>query len=397
MTVRASVLRHGPRALTIVAAALSLVVVGQVAVSMNASNAPAETVLHYVPGDAHATARQAWDLAQTGKTRDAWSSARQLAVRALAKEPTDIIAVRAAALASAQSGNLPRAGKLFDYAEALTRRDLITHIWFIETAAERGDVATALRHYDLALRTSRAAGTQLFPVLAHATSDPEIARQLADFLASGPPWADGFYRTLIGQDVPPETVASFVQRLHARGVKLPNEVLDGAIANLAAAQRADLAWKLYQATAPASAASLLRNGSFDRADRAVPFEWQYAQEGSIAASREAEEKSFVLAFRAEGGASGEIARQMIALAPGRYRLEANVGLDKADNLRLEWQVVCVGQAQPLANLPAESAAVFSVPAGQCPQQWLALKLVRAADTAAEGRVANVRLQPQPGS
>lgn len=395
MRSRASVLARGPLVLTIIGTALSLTVTAQVAASMGAGNLMPETVLRIVPDDARSLARQAEALATEGKDRKSLDTARMLATRALAGEPTQIIAIRAAALASARRGDVAGAGKIFAYAEGLTRRDLITHIWFIEANAAEGNIAGALQHYDLALRTSRTAGTQLFPVLAHATSDPAIARQLAAMLASNPPWEYGFYTTLIGQDVPPETVASFMQLLRARGVALPLEIMDGAITNLAAADRPDLAWALYRSTVPGSP-PLLRNGTFDRTDRAVPFEWQYPQEGAIATSRETAGNAFTLAFRAEGGATGNIARQLLSLTPGRYQLAAAVTLDEPDRMRLEWHVTCVRQPQPLARLSVSTkAAAFEVPTQGCAEQWLTLKLVETADVAAGGRVANVQLRAQP--
>lgn len=381
-----------------IAAALSLVVTVQVAASMNVGDLAPETILRIVPGDARSLARQAEALAQKGNDQESLDSARAFATRALSKEPTQIIAVRAAALAWAQRGDVARAGRIFAYAEGLTRRDLITHIWFIEANAAENDIAGALQHYDLALRTSRAAGTQLLGVLTHATSDPKIARQLAAMLAARPPWAAGFYSTLIGLDVPPETVGSFIQLLRARSVAVPPEILDRAIANLVAANQPDLAWKLYASTAQAGSPPLVRNGSFGRVDRPVPFEWQYSQDNAITVSREADGKAFALVFRAEGGATGDIARQLLTLRPGRYQLVAAVTSDEPSRMRLEWQVTCARQPAPLAKLPASAAAsTFEVPAEDCAEQWLALKLVETTDVAAGGRVANVGLRAQPTS
>lgn len=398
MTSRASVLLRGPQVLTIVAATLSLALTAQVGASMNTRTLSPEMVLRIAPGDAGSLARQAASLVQNHKDGRSLDAARALAARALAKEPTQIIAIRAAALASAQRGDIAQAGKVFAYGDRLTKRDLITHIWFIEANAAEGDIAGALRHYDLALRTSRAAGSQLLPVLANAASDPAIADQLATILVSRPPWAPGFYKTLLEQRVPPETVFSFMQRLRARHMALPPEIIDQAVTNLASADRSDLAWSLYRATVPNESAALLRNGGFDRLDRSVPFEWRYAQEGAVTANRESDGKTFTLAFRAEGGATGEIARQLLALTPGIYQLNAAVTLDDPGKMHLEWQVTCIRQQQALTQFPASNAAAaFQVPADGCPQQWLTLKLVETSDVAVGGRVANVRLRAQPTS
>src|SRR3546814_17422634 len=69
-----------------------------------------------------------------------------------------------------------RAGgeRLLAYSQTLSRRDLRTQLMAIELAVARDDIPSALRHYDIALRTKKNAPDLLFPVLTSALTNPTI-------------------------------------------------------------------------------------------------------------------------------------------------------------------------------------------------------------------------------
>jgi hypothetical protein len=87
--------------------------------------------------------------------------------------------------------------------------------------------------------------------------------------------------------------------------------------------------------------------------------------------------------------------QLLALAPGEYRLQGRVRVDSLRNERgLQWQVVCAhGDRQVLAatervrgtELWQPFSVVVSVPEHECRAQWL--QLILAARIPAEQHIS----------
>src|SRR3546814_9359723 len=87
-----------------------------------------------------------------------------------------------------------RAGgeRLLAYSQTLSRRDLRTQLMAIELAVARDDIPSALRHYDIALRTKKNAPDLLFPVLTSALTNPTIRTELVKTLGGRPTWSHDF-------------------------------------------------------------------------------------------------------------------------------------------------------------------------------------------------------------
>lgn len=100
--------------------------------------------------------------------------ADRLGRKALRQDPTAVVAVSTLGFDAQLRGQTAEAQRLFGYAEALSRRDLQTQVWAIENSVAQGDVAAALHHYDIALRTSPDAQAVLFPILASAISTQPV-------------------------------------------------------------------------------------------------------------------------------------------------------------------------------------------------------------------------------
>ena len=130
----------------------------------------------------------------------------------------------------------------------------------------------------------------------------------------------------------------------------------------------------------------MRNGDFESGDPGFPpFDWHYVSEGGLGAFREAREGApgtAALTLSASTGRNGEVARQLLILAPGRYRLSALAGDVGSDEMsRPQVAVLCAvrgGQDSMRASLPAAESRPgrmqqgFTVPSGGCPAQWLSI-------------------------
>ena len=178
-------------------------------------------LLGVMPFDARAKVKSAeMLLARTRASPPAVARARTLALAALRRDPTMAPAWRLLALAASMQGREREAARLFHFAERLSRRDLPTQLWLIEESVSRNDIPGALRHYDIALRTSLASPELLFPVLTRASGDNNVVGPLGTLLASDPPWRETFLWQLVA-DAPVicSRAEGTVFVVEARGVK----------------------------------------------------------------------------------------------------------------------------------------------------------------------------------
>src|SRR5690606_1446045 len=120
----------------------------------------------------------AFEQFATSPSNDEDSPAVTLAREALRQDPTSVDALAVLGLQAELKNDAAQARKVFGYSRELSRRELRAQIWAIEESVRRGDIAEALHHYDMALRTSVRAQELLFPILAAALEEPSIRSAL---------------------------------------------------------------------------------------------------------------------------------------------------------------------------------------------------------------------------
>lgn len=321
------------------------------------------------------------------------AKARALAQAALRREPVNVAAVRALGVIAAYQGNQRDAERLFRYSESLSRRDAPTQLWLIEANVTRNDIRNALLHYDRALRTSTESRALLIPILVQAAADPAIAGPLGDLLVRRPAWWRDFALPFAQQGRSPGTLAAIMRRLRLDPAE-PGErlILIHAISRLVALGDHRRAYGVYRQAKRLGGGpeALVQNGGFEGNDDLPPFDWALIDQAGLAAVRQSNEQdpaNQALFLIAENGRSGEVARQLLILRPGRYRLRAAIGNVPRDTLsRPVISLLCARpppqQQQSVARLrlpqAAAAGAIFtsgaiSVPAG-CPAQWLTIEI-----------------------
>jgi hypothetical protein len=307
------------------------------------------------------------------------------------------MALRALALSEPDSAEARprRAGQLMAQAERLSRRDLPTQLWLVEHAVRRGNVDAALKHFDIALRTSLRTRDTIFAMLASAAaSDAHIESALAASLRQRPIWALPFLAYLADQGRDPALMTNYSVGL--LDVHRPEELklVNSTIVRLGELQKYDLAWTLYSHWGlnrrPRGDGALVQNGGFENSRTFAPFGWALTEDSDLWAARERDPngKGTVLRVGSRDGRSGSAARQLIKLTPGSYRLRARFG-DIAGPER-SWPTVTVACATgPIGNSlatmrpaaarpgPTTIEARFTVPPG-CQFQWIGIS-VRAPD------------------
>lgn len=389
-------------ALAVAVAALSWISIAQtIGYSLRLTDPARAHVL--APGDGRVTAQLAQRQAAPEGTPVDRVEADRLARLALRQDPTAVSAVSTLALNAQVRGDTAVARRLFVYAEHLSRRDLQTQLWGIEDAVGRGDVAGALRHYDIALRTSRDAAELLFPVLLTATSQPEVRAALARTLAAKPIWGAGFLAYAAGNSSDPRAIANLFLNLERVGFQVAEDDKATLISVLVDRAMPGSAWAYYAANKPGADRRWSRDPRFT-ARLAAPtiFDWRPVNDAGTSASIQQDDRGGRFDFAAPASVGGPLLQQLQIMPPGEYRLAGrSINVDESPETRPYWTLICsdgreLGRVDVPNSKEANGAFTgrFTVPPN-CPTQMLSL-IARPSYAVGglSGQIEFVRLSPE---
>ncbi len=351
--------------------------------------------LQWAPGDARALAADAELILTADADAAQQARAADRARASIMRDPTLGTPFRVLGFIADGRGDHARAKALMLHAEQLSRRDLATQFWLIDEATARLDMTGALRHYDVALRTSSLAPSVLFPILGKAMDEPEVVDALADTLAAAPPWRGAFLNDAIDKSPAISGLVRLAAQLNRRKHPLDLAQTRQLLSRLTDTKAFDLMGQVRQTLLPASVgAALIVDPGFDADVGFYPLDWSLIDGNGVAARREVGNDQMAradtrLGFRADTGRGGEVAHQLLLLKPGPYRLQWTAGHNATDHLTVPfWSVGCAdkggGILQTFDLTPAPAATefgIFTVPATGCSGQWLTLSLRASNDPA----------------
>lgn len=335
------------------------------------------------PGNAQIVALFAQRLSGVDATAADRARADQLARYALRHDATAIVAVSTLGINAQARGRVEEARRLFAFSEALSRRDMQTQLWAIEDATTRNDVADALKHYDIALRTSPRASNLLFPIMASAISDREIRRVLLQTLSRGANWGPHFINYVASQGPEPRAATALFVGLERARVRVSPEAHAALVNNLISRELYRDAWAYYVTSHPGASQSSSRDPEFQaRPEEASLFDWVPLNGVGITTSMHVSEGRGGFDFAASPSVGGPLLQQMQMLPPGEYVLEGRSrDIDQAPGERPYWVLQCrTGPELGRAVVPNSADAKgifggnFTVPS-DCPAQILALVAV----------------------
>lgn len=334
-----------------------------------------------MPSDGRIAGLYAASLSGPAATAADRRQADRVAVGALMHDPTAIAAVSTLGINAQLRGDTQGARRFFSYATSLSRRDLQTQLWGIEDAVSRGDVPGALRHYDVALRTSRHAPDLLFPVLASAISDPNIRIELIKTLNSKPAWSTAFIDYVAGKGPDPQSIADLFIGLARAGVPVSDIARRATLDGLIESDRLDQVWAYYTQLHPGAIRAQLRDPQFN-ANMASPslLDWRALNGIGINTSIQRNGQAGVFEFSVATSVGGPLLEQLQVLRPGRYHLSGrSVGISMGEKMRPYWSLICRVSKVSLGRVPlaasengvADFTGYFDVPQG-CDVQILRL-------------------------
>ena len=299
---------------------------------------------------------------------------RQAATEVLRQTPLDASALRKLAI----SESLRHPGEwqeLVTLAERVSRRDLASEMLLINAAAQQGDVAVTIRHYDHALLVYPAAKQQLFPLLASELAEPEVRAALVPLASQ--PWLRDFILNAADYDVAPDYLMDFYANLSGK-VPLP-ELQAGAIRLinwLGSSNQPELLAE-YAGRIPGIAPHALDQLGFTPTTldtHLAPLSWEVTQNDTIATELDGQK----LVIRVAPENAGWTALKLTFLEPGAFDMSQSVAyFAGSPRPQLEWQVTCLyrtmppllQQVVPLDKSGVTVVARVIVPAGCPAQAW----------------------------
>lgn len=272
--------------------------------------------------------------AERFQERGQFGEAGQAALQAIAAKPGDVVAIRTLALVAENKGQVERAWGLMAISARWGWRDTPTQYWLFRNLALAGQYDPAMLHGE-ALAARGQLQDQIFPVFAALASESRATPALVTSLGRGKIWRDSFYGYL--RRAPPGTHAGLA-RLMARLQKsaappdrkdvapLLEAMLDSGHVREARELWSTLFWKQHR-PAPAITAGNFENLPAEPAHGAAPiaFEWEFDPAAEIyVVADPADESNKVLYVANSGSGQGPLAKQSLAIAPGRWVLNFRV-------------------------------------------------------------------------
>ena len=341
------------------------------------------------------------DLFGSMPTTNSSSLPTDLARRAVLVEPTATKALTVLGFQAQLSGNTSKANRIFAYITQLSRRELRSQIWAIEQAVTRGDIADALRNYDIALRTSKDAPKFLFPPLTASLSEPLIRSELLKIFQTRPVWQPSFFDYASSSTSEPVGMI----KLFEEGRRFDLEVSDNQrialIAALISNDQWEEAWNFYRTFRPDARREHLRDPEFTlQTDNRSAFDWLVDTNTPLSVAILQDESGGMLDFAVPPSVGGQIVSQIQLLPAGVYRLQGqSQGLVGASASLPYWKLACYDGRElgriNLANTIKASGAFsgqLTVPA-DCSVQRLSL-VARPTDDimGIKGQILRVQME-----
>lgn len=289
------------------------------------------------------------------------------------------------------SGDQSRSLQAFSAAVARDPGSPAAHYLLAGALLRAGEAVRGLREIDLVARLAPAEVANVVPFVAAYAKDRENWLQLRELFVSNPV----LERTVLSVLAADASNTDTVLALANKRVRAPRW-LPILLNSLVAARQYGRARAIWASAAQArSASDRLYDGEFTEAKAPAPFNWVLVSSIVGRAERGARGGLHVVFY---GREDGLLARQLLLLPPGGYRISMEMAATARDAHALTWSVRCDGRAGPIAAIPLDVARSrswrFSVPAG-CAAQWLELSGVSTnAARQSEATIQNMRLVPE---
>jgi len=310
--------------------------------------------------------------------------------RVIRAAPLDGRGYRMLAQQAELHGETQRATILYSVAAARGPRDLPSLGWLTRHALAEGDHARALATIDQMLRVQPELAPKLHPVLIALSEESQAQAAVAEVLLQSPPWREFFTPRLIAKSRDSAAIFGLIERLRLSPPGLSDEEMAAWINRLAHDRQWAPAYLIWVQSLPVEARQRIGNvynGGFETEPGNFGFDWRF---GKVPGARIAREQVTGAAGTMALGVAFENRRvpfrhvqQLLALAPGSYRLRGRVRLDDLQTERgVVWTLTCaedgraIAETEPMAGRHDWKSFElgFEIPAEGCGGQWLTLRV-----------------------
>lgn len=365
-------------------------------------NSQIERAHALAPGDGQIGGRLSEVLSGPAADDAGRDRAAEVARAALRNDPTAVEAVATLGLDATIRGDKAAARELFTYSQQLSRRDFRTQLWAIEYAVAQGDIAGALRHYDIALRTKGSAPELLYPVLVGAAANADVRPELIRTLAKKPIWAESFLYYAASNGPEPRDTAALFQELQKANVAVPKVASSRVVNSLLKAENFAEAWSYYSAIRGVKDPSTSRDPDFNAMfETPMAFDWVAKNAVGISTVIQPGDKTGLFDFAVSSSIGGVLLEQQQMLPEGEYVLHGrSIGIDLPARSRPYWSLSCHG-GDELGRMEVPNSSEFdglftghfTVPAN-CPLQVLTLVARSSSEVGGvSGQIDRAELRP----
>lgn len=316
----------------------------------------------------------------------------------LAADPFTFFGMRALT-----AGDMRRAEQLLIEARRRNPRGRITRLALLGLYLQTDRVADASAEIAVMVRLIPRSSDLLIPELARLAAAPQTGAAVVEAIGADPLMAHVLDR-LVQNGADPDLVLRLAARQQPRpdqGEQWQARLLHSMVER-GQIDRARAVWRRFARVENVSA-PLIYDAEFRGQRGLVPFNWDLMASAVGSAERVSGPALEATFF---GRQSGILARQLLTLSPGRYRLSMVAeGSANGQGSQLVWSLTCQPGGSALLELPVTDVSYapktlsgeFTVPAGGCPGQWLQLSGIAAEfPTTQSARISGLTLQRAGG-
>lgn len=294
---------------------------------------------------------------------------------------------------SAQTaGDQQAAQRAFSQAQWRDPRSMPAAYFLAQYYFRAGDPLRGLRQTALLARLSPGGIDAVAPYVAAYARDPSSWPQIRALFRSQEGLENGVLNALAADPRNADAVLALADADHRRPDSTWLPILLGGLVGHGDYARARALWSSIGGGH--AGGELLFDSSFSKPGPPPPFNWSLAS-GEVGLAERQPGGHLHLIFY--GSVDGVLAKQLVLLPAGAYRLQMQLNGAPQHPETVRWSIRCANSDEPFALAGVDEAAshgwTFAVPAA-CPAQWLELS-GRSGDIAqqADVTIANLSLSP----
>ena len=295
---------------------------------------------------------------QKGLTMGAGAPA--LARAAYAREPLASDAVFVLALAQSPLDQEYRAGPTARLGAEIDKRNALLELLLIADAARRQDFPAMFGYADVLAAAHPTLARSVLAPLFDRLGDPAAMPIVATALANNARWAGAFKSYVPRDEAALRNYLTLRHQAPAGERWESDEKLVGALVDHRMYEEAFATWRSL-ADADGNQFGFVTDDHF------APIGWRLVVRGDRVA-RIGDDGTMTLSV--DRGAGGELARQLLDLPAGRYRLEAKIASPDAEPPL--WVELRCATAKNAPRQPLTAQAEFTVNEAGCPAYWLTI-------------------------